>query len=60
MARELVSIIYTLTKKPGFDDDRNLRDQIRRAAVSIVVNIAESRSLKQNRFPKLCLGSSGI
>lgn len=40
MARELVSLIYSLTKNPIFRDF-SLRDQICRAVVSIVSNIAE-------------------
>lgn len=40
-ARELTSTIYSLTKKPGFSRDYGLVDQIRRAAVSVMSNIAE-------------------
>ena len=40
MARELVNLVYTLTKNPVFRDF-SLRDQICRAVVSIVSNIAE-------------------
>lgn len=39
-ARELVRLIYRLTKKKSFSDF-SLKDQIRRAAVSILSNIAE-------------------
>ena len=40
-ARELTKEIYALTKKPTFSRDYGLVDQIRRAAISIMANIAE-------------------
>ena len=40
-ARILVRQIYTLTETGKFAKDFGLRDQLRRAAVSIVANIAE-------------------
>lgn len=40
-ARKLTQLIYTLTKKGEFGRDFGLRDQIRRAAVSVMGNIAE-------------------
>jgi len=40
-ARKLTRSIYTLTQKGEFGRDFGLRDQIRRAAVSIMGNIAE-------------------
>ena len=40
-ARELVSAIYAVSSKSAFAKDFGLRDQIRRAAVSILSNIAE-------------------
>ena len=40
-ARELTKEIYALTKKPTFSRDYGLIDQIRRAAISIMANIAE-------------------
>ena len=40
-ARELTSVIYSLTSKDKFAKDYGLRDQIQRAAVSIMANIAE-------------------
>ena len=39
--RELVNKIYTATREEKFNQDWWLRDQIRRAAVSIISNIAE-------------------
>ena len=40
VGRELVNIIYSLTKKPSFKD-YSLKDQICRATVSVISNIAE-------------------
>jgi four helix bundle protein len=40
-ARELVKMIYEVTNLPAFNRDFGLRDQIRRAAVSVMSNIAE-------------------
>jgi len=40
-ARELVKLIYSATNLPDFKHDFGLRDQIRRAAVSAMSNIAE-------------------
>ena len=40
-ARELVKKIYTITKKEPFLKDFGLRDQIQRASVSIMSNLAE-------------------
>jgi len=41
VARELTKQIYVITKKEKFSKDFGLRDQIQRAAVSIMANIAE-------------------
>lgn len=40
-ARELTRRIYALTSKSGFSRDFGLRDQIRRASVSVMANVAE-------------------
>jgi four helix bundle protein len=40
-ARELNRLIYTITQKRDFSKDFSLKDQIRRASISIVSNIAE-------------------
>lgn len=40
-ARELTKFIYDISKYRNFDVDRGLQDQIRRAAVSVMSNIAE-------------------
>jgi four helix bundle protein len=41
LARELTNMVYALTQQPAFAKDFGLRDQIRRAAVSVMSNIAE-------------------
>ncbi len=40
-SRELVNMVYEATKESPFNHDFGLRDQIRRAAVSVMSNIAE-------------------
>ncbi len=40
-SRELVNLIYSYTRKSEFSKDYGLMDQIRRAAVSVMSNIAE-------------------
>jgi len=40
-ARELTILVYAMTKQANFDRDFGLRDQIRRAAISVMSNIAE-------------------
>ncbi len=40
-ARELTKLIYSLTDEGKFSRDFGLRDQIRRAAVSVMSNISE-------------------
>ena len=40
-ARQLTNLIYNLTGHPAFAKDFGLKDQIRRAAVSVMSNIAE-------------------
>lgn len=62
-ARELVSIIYTLTKKDKFSKDWGLIDQIRRAAISVLSNIAEGFERGSNtefiQFLYIAKGSCG-
>jgi four helix bundle protein len=48
-SRELVRKIYSLTKKRSFARDFGLVDQIRRAAVSVMSNIAEGFERGSNR-----------
>lgn len=40
-ARQLTNKVYALSNQPGFNRDFGLRDQIRRAGVSMMSNIAE-------------------
>lgn len=40
-AREITQRVYQITQNDGFAKDFGLRDQIRRASVSIMANIAE-------------------
>ncbi len=40
-ARELTNLVYALTNQTGFNRDFGLKDQIRRAVVSVMSNIAE-------------------
>jgi len=40
-ARELANLVYELTKRRPFSNDFAPRDQLRRASVSIMLNIAE-------------------
>jgi len=48
-ARELTNRIYKITVEGGFAKDYGLRDQIRRAAVSIMSNIAEGYGRKSRK-----------
>ena len=62
-ARTLVNDVYTLTNSAAFRKDTSLRDQLRRAAVSIMSNIAEgfeSQSSKTFvRYLYIAKGSAG-
>jgi four helix bundle protein len=62
-ARELVRLIYMLTSNQGFYKDATLRDQLRRAAVSSMANIAEGfeRGSRREfvRFLYMARGSAG-
>lgn len=40
-ARKLTNLVYEATRSPAFDDDRDLRRQLRSAAASSMANIAE-------------------
>jgi four helix bundle protein len=51
-ARALVKHIYAASKNPSFYRDFGLRDQIRRASVSIASNIAEGFESQSN--PSFC------
>jgi four helix bundle protein len=41
VSRQLTNSIYAYSNQPGFNRDFGLRDQIRRASVSVMSNIAE-------------------
>ena len=62
-ARELVNEIYRATRQGDFSKDFGLKDQIRRAAVSIMSNIAEGfeRDGKRefSQFLSIAKGSAG-
>jgi four helix bundle protein len=49
LAKELTIQIYSLTQSTDFKRDFGLRDQIRRASVSIPANIAEGDELGTNK-----------
>lgn len=48
-ARELARVVYQRTKDGQFSRDYGLRDQMRRAGVSIMANIAEGFSRRSNK-----------
>lgn len=62
-SRELVKFIYNITKNKEFCKDFSLTDQIRRAAVSVMSNIAEGFERGFNtefiQFLYIAKGSSG-
>ncbi len=60
-ARSLTAKIYELTKGGDFSRDFGLKDQIRRAVVSVMSNIAEgferNRPKEFHQFPSIAKGS---
>ena len=48
-ARELVRSIYEITSKEDFARDYSLKDQIRRASISVMSNIAEGFSRQTDK-----------
>ncbi len=48
-ARELNREIHCITKNSHFSKDYSLRDQIRRASISIIANIAEGFGRRSKR-----------
>lgn len=62
-ARALVKFVYDISKSRHFEVDRGLQDQIRRAAISVMSNIAEGfdRGTKQEfiNYLYIAKGSCG-
>jgi four helix bundle protein len=62
-ARELTRLVYSLSGQGAFSKDFGLRDQIRRAAVSVMSNIAEGYENQTQaqfiRYLGLAKGSAG-
>jgi len=54
-ARLLAKAIYQMTKDTGFAKDFALRDQIRRAAMSVMSNIAEGFERGGNQLKRSAL-----
>lgn len=63
VARELVSAVYRASGRGKFEKDFGLRDQIQRASVSVMANIAEgferSSDRELHRFLYIAKGSAG-
>lgn len=63
VASELVSVVYHVSGKGKFGKDFGLRDQIRRASVSVMSNIAEGfergSDREFHRFLYIAKGSAG-
>ena len=63
LAAEIAVDIYKITSEKKFIRDYGLRDQLRRAAISISSNIAEGFEINNNndliRFLKVAKGSAG-
>jgi len=61
--RELVRQVYAITKKSAFSKDYGLKDQIRRASISTMSNIAEGYERDGTRefiqFLSVAKGSTG-
>ena len=62
-ARELVNLVYDMTQSGALAKDFGLRDQIQRAAVSIMSNIAEgfdrSHKAEKLQFYRVARASAG-
>ncbi len=49
VARELANLIYVFGRESGFSKDYSFKDQIQRAAVSVINNIAEGFERGSNK-----------
>ncbi|SPF46227.1 S23 ribosomal protein [Syntrophobacter sp. SbD1] len=62
-SRELASVVYGVSNQGPFSRDFGLRDQIRRAVVSVMSNIAEGfergGNVEFRRFLSIAKGSAG-
>ena len=62
-SRDIAKEIYIVTSKPEFEQDWSLRDQMRRAAVSVCSNMAEGYERDGDRelirFLHIAKGSAG-
>src|SRR5262245_16068982 len=62
-ARHLTSEIYSATREPGFQSDVGLKNQLRRAAISVMSNIAEGKERGGKKewihFLRIAKGSVG-
>ena len=59
-ARELTKLIYALSHHGKFERDFGLKDQIRRASVSVMSNIAEGfESKTQDSLSRVCKSLCG-
>ena len=62
-ARELVNLVYDMTQKEPLARDFGLRDQIQRAAVSVMSNISEgfdrSHRAEKLQFYRIARASAG-
>src|SRR2546428_10111750 len=59
-AREVVRLVYAASKGREFGHDFGLRDQLRRAAVSIMANIAEGFAHRSDKeFARFLFGAKG-
>lgn len=63
LARRCQQLVYRLTRTPSFNQDLDLKRQLRRAAVSVSGNIAEGFERNSNKefaqFLKVAKGSNG-
>jgi len=62
-ARQLTNSVYAYTNQAGFNRDFGLRDQIRRASISVMSNIAEGfeshTDVQFINFPGMARASAG-